>query len=81
MYVFRRTKHTTTLVEMTPTEYRNAINEEHRSTLNPEKRVHYELTTANRARRYVKDGGHHETGLWVDADGKVRYARPDPTGH
>jgi hypothetical protein len=27
------------------------------------------------ARKWVLDGKHHETGLWVD-DGKVRYAEP-----
>lgn len=30
---------------------------------------------ANVARKWVLDGKHHETGLWVD-DGKVRYAQP-----
>jgi hypothetical protein len=42
--------------------------------------VHYRPVTAEYARKWVKDGGHHETGLYVD-DGKVRYAPADPTGN
>lgn len=27
-----------------------------------------------RAHEWVKDGGHHETGLYTDSDGRIRYA-------
>jgi hypothetical protein len=38
-------------------------------------RVGYDRVSPEYARQWVKDGGHHETPLWVDYDGKVRYAR------
>lgn len=79
MYVFRRTKHTKTLIEMTPAEYRKAVATEHSAPLDAENRVTHQQVTPNQARQWVKNGGHHETGLWVD-DGKVRYARADPDG-
>lgn len=81
MYVLRQTMHHTALIEMTPTEYRETVNEEARASVEPAKRVQHRRVTADEARRYVKAGGHHETGLWVDADGKVRYAPPDRTGN
>lgn len=53
-----------TLVELTPSE-RKAID----SAM-----PYYEPTTAERARQWVKEGGHHATGLFINYDGKVRYA-------
>jgi hypothetical protein len=38
-------------------------------------RVGYHRVDPTYARQWVKNGGHHETPLWVDYDGKVRYAR------
>jgi len=35
----------------------------------------YERTTAERARRWVQDNGHHETALYVTPSGHVRYAK------
>lgn len=40
-------------------------------------RVGYDRIDPVYARKWVKEGGHHETPLYVDWDGKVRYAR-DP---
>lgn len=37
----------------------------------------YRRVTAEYARRWVKQGLIHETGLWVDGD-RVRYAPADP---
>jgi hypothetical protein len=37
--------------------------------------VEYNRVTAEMARRYVKQGMTHMTPLWVDFDGKVKYAR------
>lgn len=37
-------------------------------------RVGYDRVSPEYAHRWVKNGGVHETGLWVD-NGKVRYAR------
>ncbi|MBS3648815.1 hypothetical protein KEU06_09375 [Pseudaminobacter sp. 19-2017] len=57
-----------TLTEMTAKELRTA-EAENRSG------IEYNIVTAEMARRYVKQGMVHETGLWVDMDGKVRYAK------
>lgn len=76
MYILRKTKHTTTLVEMTTAEYNEAITAEHSSLLGTDDHVTHTRITSEQARRYVKDGGTHETGLWVDG-GKVRYAPPN----
>lgn len=35
---------------------------------------YYEPTTAQRAHKWVKEGGHHGTALFIDYDGRVRYA-------
>lgn len=32
---------------------------------------------ASRAHDWVRNGNPHETGLWVDDQGKVRYAKPN----
>jgi len=40
--------------------------------------VSYKPVTADTARRWVKDGGLHETGLYVDHEGRVRYAESLP---
>jgi hypothetical protein len=37
-------------------------------------KVGYDRVSPEYAHKWVKNGGHHETGLWVD-NGKVRYAR------
>ncbi|MCO5730116.1 hypothetical protein [Rhizobium sp. SSA_523] len=79
MYVFRTRGAQTTLIEMTHREYLAALEHEFKTVSAPEPKTRHKRTTAEEARRYVKDGGHHETGLWVD-DGKVRYAKADPTG-
>jgi hypothetical protein len=41
----------------------------------------YKACGAGYARNYVRNGGVHETGLWVDSDGTTRYAPADPEGH
>ena len=38
-------------------------------------KVGYDRVDPEYARHWVKNGGHHETPLYVDYDGKVRYAR------
>lgn len=38
-------------------------------------RVSYDRVSPQYARSWVRNGGHHETPLWVDWEGKVRYAR------
>jgi hypothetical protein len=38
-------------------------------------KVGYDRVSPEYARRWVKNGNTHETPLWVDWDGKVRYAR------
>lgn len=78
MYVFRRTKYRTTLTEMTPAEFKEALESDLKTKLDPENRVIHERTTPEQARKWVRTGGHHETPLWVDMDGKVRYARGSP---
>lgn len=37
--------------------------------------VGYDRVDPAFARKWVKEGNHHETPLYVDWDGKVRYAR------
>ena len=79
MYVFRTRGTHTTLIEMSQSEYLAALEAEFKTVSAPEPRTRHKRTTSEEARRYVKDGGHHETGLWVD-EGKVRYAKAEPTG-
>lgn len=58
-----------TLVEMTPAEYRD---EKAKSAPDG---WEYERTTAQEAHRWVKGGGHHETALYTDENGRIRYAK------
>jgi hypothetical protein len=80
MYIIRRrwTKELEfageTLTEMTAKELRDA-------EAKNDPQVTYKRIDSYRARQLVKDGCHHETGLWVDYDGKMRYAKADPTGN
>lgn len=66
MYVLRLSPYGQTLTEVTAREYLRAQEVDRNA---------YRRVDAEFARRYVKNGGHHETALWVDTDGKVRYAR------
>lgn len=34
----------------------------------------YKRIDASRAHRFVRNGGLHHTGLWIDCDGRIRYA-------
>ena len=69
MYVIIDTEHSATLVEMTAAEFREAEAAQGKTG---------RLVTrwsADRACKWVKDGGHHGTPLYIDHDGRVRYAR------
>ena len=67
MYVLHITQYGMTLKEMTARELREAHQVD---------RFAYRPVSAQQARNFVRWGGHHETGLWVDGD-KVRYAKPE----
>lgn len=79
MYVIRTRGAQTTLLEMSQKELVEALKTDMKNVANPQLRSRHRRVSASEAHRYVKDGGHHETGLWVD-DGKVRYAKADPDG-
>lgn len=81
MYVFRTLGSHTTLIEMTRREYLDALEYEFKTVSAPEPKTKHKRTTAEEARRWVDRHGHHETGLYRDIDGKIRYAKSDPTGH
>jgi hypothetical protein len=70
-YALRETAYTTTLVEIASPKEEQAL----RAAGYALRRV-----TKQEAHRYVRNDGHHETGLYVD-DGKVRYAKADPYGY
>lgn len=57
------------LVEMTAQEHRD---EEAKAA--PTGWPKYYRVPAEKAHRWVKDGSHHETGLYLDDRGRVRYA-------
>jgi hypothetical protein len=38
-------------------------------------RVGYDRVSGAYAHRWVREGGHHETPLYVDYDGRIRYAK------
>lgn len=73
MYVMRSTKSAAfndwleTLTEMTTKELRDAQALASDNT-------RYRQVTGQEAHRYIKQGGHHETPLYVDMDNRVRYA-------
>ena len=58
-----------TLVEMTPAEHRDE-----KAKATPDG-WEYEPTTAQQAHKWVKEGGHHETALYINEEGRIRYAR------
>lgn len=58
----------TELVEMSAAMYRESIED-------PRPLIVLERVCPVRARQWVRDGGHHMTALYVDHDGRVRYAR------
>jgi hypothetical protein len=82
MYVFKHTttqpwnghtsSHSSTLLEMTRAELTEAM-------ASANDRVDYEHVSADRARAWVLDGGHHGTPLYIDISEsgarRVRYAR------
>jgi hypothetical protein len=76
-YVFRDTEHTATLIEMTPRALakQEALQDAGRAD-GPDGEVwpRYTRTSADRAHRWVRDGGHHETALYVDIDRRIRRA-------
>lgn len=80
MYVFRTRGSHRTLLEMTQREYLAALESDMKNISGPHPVTRHRKTTAEEARRYVSDGGHHDTGLYRDIDGKIRYARADPNG-
>lgn len=57
-----------TLVEMSPQEARDELAKAKGTSMT------YKPVSASEARKWVKDGGHHETGLYTDCDGRIRYA-------
>jgi hypothetical protein len=68
-----RGKHSHTLAETSSQEFKKA------EATNVDGAYPYYLQLdPQQARRWVKDGGHHETPLYVDFDGRVRYARSGP---
>ena len=65
---------TVTLREMTPAELKRAKQTwEAYKGFNDHDR-HYRVVDWPEAHRWVRDGGHHETPLYVD-QGRIRYAR------
>jgi len=70
-YALRETAHTTTLVELA-----SAKEEQHLQAAG----YYVRRVTRDYAHRWVKQDGHHETGLYVD-EGKVKYAKADPGGY
>lgn len=60
------------LVELTPEEHRAEVV---KAGIGGWPR--YERATAQRAHKWVKDGGHHETALYINHDGKIRYAKDE----
>ena len=79
MYVFRTRGHHTTLIEMTQKEYVAALEADFKRVTDVPRTTHQRVA-ASEARKYVDQGGHHETGLYRDIDGHIRYARADPDG-
>lgn len=83
MYVFRNTHaklgsgswfHNSILIELSEQALRELIDmAEHEGS--DEKWVTYRRATAAQAHDWVKRGGRHETPLWVDDDGSLRYGR------
>lgn len=69
MYVIIDTEHSATLVEMTADEFREAEAEQNDTGR------YVTRWSAERARKWVKEGGHHGTPLYINGDGQVRYAR------
>lgn len=65
IYAIRQRGQRQTLVEMKSVKALDALDDGN----------DYTPVAAWWARDWVKGGGEHETGLWVD-DGKVRYAQP-----
>ncbi len=60
--------HPSELVELTRAELRTV-----EATQGP-MLARYERVDASRAHNHVKRGGWHDTGLYVDYDGRIRYA-------
>ena len=58
---------TTTLHHMTASELRDAKADESET-------VYFEEIHFTRAHSFVRCGGHHTTGLWID-NGRIRYAK------
>jgi hypothetical protein len=65
-----RTSYGYTLHEMTDRELREA-------QASAPAHVRYERVDAARAHRFVRNDGVHTTGLWIDCDGRMRYARAE----
>jgi hypothetical protein len=59
-----------TLCEFTPAELRDEI----AKSGGPDGWPRYERISGQRAHKWVKEGGHHETALYIDHNGRVRYA-------
>lgn len=71
MYVIMDTEHTATLMEMSRKAFDQCVADEKKSF----KPTLFSSISAQRAHRWVKDGGHHSTALYVDSYGRIRRAR------
>lgn len=76
MYVMRVHKedYTSQLFEMSKAELREALEADKQ----PDTRWRHRRVWAQEAHAWVKSGGLHSTGLWVDSDRRIRYAKSAP---
>ena len=74
VYAFRESEHSRTLVEFKSEKEMAAYAASQAATDGGRQPFTWRRTTAERARDWVKRGNVHETGLWTDYDGRVRYA-------
>lgn len=70
-YAVRETAHTTTLIELKSDKEEAQVKAAG---------YHVRRVTKEYAHKWVRQDGHHETGLYVD-EGKVKYAKADPNGY
>lgn len=76
-YVMRDTEHTATLIEMTARSYakQEALQDAGKAD-GPDGQSwpRYTRVSVDQAHRWVRDGGHHETLLYIDTDRRIRRA-------
>jgi hypothetical protein len=78
IYAFRESEHSRILVEFTsPKAFTDYV------TVNAVgvNAYTWRRIPADTAHRWVRNGNTHETGLWIDFDGRIRYAKADPDGY